>query len=141
MMFLSVRNDVHDHDGKAMCLWQSGVACMEVMDRQLNHRPSYEHDAVKDKDLAGFSRATAIDGRALRTEGNRLVAWSGPHPELVEQTREKHASVEPSTKGDNEAVRLYAFAPPRSPVDRRRGIVFPRAMRTIFLKEGVSHDH
>jgi hypothetical protein len=72
--------------------------------------------------------ATAIDGRALRTEGNGSVPWSGLQTELVERTPEKKASAEPSTKDVIEAVRLCAFAPPGSPIDRHTVIAFPRIM-------------
>jgi hypothetical protein len=46
MMFMTMT-------AKRCSLWQSDVAWIEAMDRQLNHLPSHDHDAVKDKDLAG----------------------------------------------------------------------------------------
>jgi hypothetical protein len=53
-----------------------------------------------------------------------LFPWSGLQTEFVERTPGKNASVEPSTKDRIEAVRLCAFAPPGSPLDRRSVIVF-----------------
>jgi len=40
----------------------------------------------------------------------------------------KNASAEPSTKDDIEAVRLCAFTPPDSSLDRHSVVVFPLTM-------------
>jgi hypothetical protein len=61
---------------------------------------------------------TALEERALRREGNRSVPWSGLQTEFVERTPGKNAIVESSTEEGIEAVRLGAFAPPASPLER-----------------------
>jgi hypothetical protein len=77
---------------------------------------------------SGYSRVPAINGQALRTEGNKSLPWSGLQTELVERTPEKSTSGKPSTKDGIETVRLCAFAPPSSPVDRHSVVVFVRTM-------------
>ena len=54
----------------------------------------------------------SIEGRALRSEGNGPVPWSGLQTEFLERTPGKNARAEPSTKEDIEAVRFCAFSPP-----------------------------
>jgi hypothetical protein len=41
---------------------------------------------------------SAIQGRALQSEGNGPVPWSGLQTEFVEQAPGKNASTEPSSK-------------------------------------------
>ncbi len=69
--------------------------------------------------------AKSIAGRALRSDGNGSLAWSGPRAEFVKRTAEKDASAEPSTKHDIEAVRFCAFASPGSPRDRLGVMISP----------------
>src|SRR5262245_25861484 len=67
--------------------------------------------------LAGIIRRDAtIKRRALRSEGNRPVPWSGLQTELVGERLENDSSARPSTTIVIEAVRLCAFAPPSSPL-------------------------
>src|SRR5262245_50514041 len=63
-----------------------------------------------------YSPEAAIKRRALRSEGNRPVPWSGLQTELVGERRENDSSARPSTTIVIEAVRLCAFAPPSSPL-------------------------
>ncbi len=60
---------------------------------------------------------TAIEGRALQSEGNRSVAWSSLRTELVERTLWRMTNVEPSTRHGIEAVRFFAFTLPSSSLD------------------------
>jgi hypothetical protein len=62
--------------------------------------------------------SVSINRRALRTEGNGPVVWSGLQTKFPERPHEKNASAQPSTKDIIGAVCLGAFAPPGSPVDR-----------------------
>jgi hypothetical protein len=71
---------------------------------------------------------TRVEGRALQSEGNGPVPWSGLQTEFVERAPRKNASAEPSTKDGSEAVRLGAFALPGSPLDRHRVVVFHLSM-------------
>ena len=68
---------------------------------------------------------TAIEERALRSEGHGPVPWSGLQTEFVDERLGKSASSDSSTKDGIEAVRLCAFAPPGSPLDRHRVVAFP----------------
>jgi hypothetical protein len=82
---------------------------------------------------------TAIDGQAFRTECNKPVTWSALQADFVERTPVKNTSGEPSTENAIEAVRLCAFDPPGSPVNRCRVIVFPRSMN--YVHSTISSNH
>jgi len=75
-----------------------------------------------------YALVTAIEGRALQSEGNEPVPWSGLQTELLERMPGKNVSAEPSTKDGIEAVRLCAFTPPGSSLDRHNVKVFPLTM-------------
>ena len=75
-----------------------------------------------------YALLTAIEGRALQSEGNDPVPWSGLQTELLERMPGKNVSAEPSTKDGIEAVRLCAFTPPGSSLDRHSVVVFPLTM-------------
>ena len=70
-----------------------------------------------------YAFVTAIEGRALQSEGNDPVPWSGLQTELLERMPGKNASAEPSTKDGIEVVRplrpgsgqARAFTPPAHP--------------------------
>ena len=68
---------------------------------------------------------TAIEGRALQSEGNEPVPWSGLQTELLQRMPGKKCERRPSTKDGIEAVRLCAFTPPGSSLDRHSVVVFP----------------
>ncbi len=72
-----------------------------------------------------YSLETAIEERALQSEGNRLVAWSGLQTGFVERTPGKDASAGASTEHGIEAARLCAFSLPGSPLDRHSAVGFP----------------
>jgi hypothetical protein len=55
-----------------------------------------------------YSHAIAIEGRALRSEGNRPLPWSGPQTESVERMAGETATNEPSTKY---ALRVFVSVP------------------------------
>lgn len=67
---------------------------------------------------------TSIEERALQSEGNGPVPWSGLQTEFLERTPGKDASAEPSTKDGVEAVRFCAFSPPSSLLDRQSVVAF-----------------
>jgi hypothetical protein len=72
---------------------------------------------------------TAIEGHARQSEGNEPAPWSGLQTDLLERMpRGKNANAEPSTKDGIEAVRLCAFTPPGSSLDRHSAVVFPLTM-------------
>ena len=70
-----------------------------------------------------YALVTAVEGRALQSEGNDPVPWSGLQTELLERMPGKNASAEPSTKDGIEVVRplrpgsgqARAFTPPAHP--------------------------
>jgi hypothetical protein len=76
-----------------------------------------------------YSHVTTIDARALRTEDNGPETWSGLQTVLVERTPVKNTRCEPSSKDDMEAVRLRAFDPPGSPVNRYNVIASPQSVK------------
>jgi hypothetical protein len=49
-------------------------------------------------------------------------------PKVLERIPVKHSNVQPSTLNIIEPVRLGAFAPPSSSLDRHRVVVFPWSM-------------
>jgi len=75
-----------------------------------------------------YSLVTSIEERALQSEGNGPVPWSGLQTKFLERTPGKNASAEPSTKDDVEAVRFCAFSLPGSLLDRQSVVVFPLTM-------------
>ena len=90
---------------------------------QANFGEVFRSDASPD-----YALVTAIEGRALQSEGNESVPWSGLQTELLGECLRKNASAEPSTKDGIEAVRLCAFTPPGSSLDRHSVVVFPLTM-------------
>jgi NMT1-like family len=74
--------------------------------------------------LGLFTLVTAIEERALRSEGNGPLPRSGLQTEFVERTLGKNASADSSTKDGIEVFRLCAFTPPDSLLDRHRVVVF-----------------
>jgi hypothetical protein len=75
--------------------------------------------------IPDYSSVTAIEGQAFRSEGNGPLPWSSLQTELAKRTPGKNFTVEPSAKQGIEAVRLGAFAPPGSPLDRQTVMIFP----------------
>src|SRR5439155_4284627 len=65
-----------------------------------------------------YALVSAIEGRALQSEGNGPVPWSVLQTEFVERTPGKNGSDEPSHQARIDDVRLCAFAPPSSSLDR-----------------------
>ena len=99
------------------------VARARLTGRKLSSAVSRRRTASPD-----YSRVTAIEGRALRSEDNEPVPGSGLQTELLERTSGKNASVEPSTREGIEADRLCVFAPPGSPLDRHSLVIFTRTV-------------
>ena len=54
----------------------------------------------------------------------------------MERTSGKNASGKPSTKDGIEAVRLCAFTPPGSPLDRHSVVVFSLTMNAVYESRG-----
>jgi hypothetical protein len=75
-----------------------------------------------------YSLVTAIEERALRSEGNGPLPWNSLQTEFVERTPGKNASADSSTKDGIEVFRPCAFTPPDSLLDRHRVVVFPLSM-------------
>ena len=71
---------------------------------------------------------TAIEGRALRSEGNEPVPWSGLQTELLERMPGKKCERRAKHQDGIEAVRLCAFTPPGPSLDRHSVVVFPLTM-------------
>ena len=71
---------------------------------------------------------TMIEERALQSEGNGPLPWRSLQTDVVERTPGKNASAESSTRDGIEGVRLCAFTPAGSLLDRRSVVVFPRSM-------------
>ncbi len=55
---------------------------------------------------------TAIEGRALQSEGNRPAAWSSLRTEFVEQTPWRNTNVESSTQHGIVSMPSLFQAPP-----------------------------
>jgi len=70
---------------------------------QANFGEAFRSDASPD-----YALVTAIEGRALQSEGNEPVPWSGLQTELLERMPGKNASAEPSTKT---ALKLFVSVP------------------------------
>ena len=64
-----------------------------------------------------YALLTAIEGRALRKEGNEPVPWSGLQTELLKRMPGKKCERRAKHQRRIEAVRLYAFTPPGSSLD------------------------
>ena len=79
---------------------------------------------------------TRVEGRALQTEGNGPEPWSGRQTQFVQRTPGKNASAEPSIKDGSEAVHLYAFTPPGSPLDRHV-VAFPLSMNNQIWRPAL----
>src|SRR5437667_1359719 len=90
---------------------------------QANFGEVFRSDASPD-----YALVTAIEGRVLQSEGNEPVPWSGLQTELLQRMPGKNASAEPSTRDGIEAVRLCAFTPPGSSLDRHSVVVSPLTM-------------
>ena len=66
-----------------------------------------------------YSLVTSIEERALQSEGNGPVPWSGLQTEFLERTPGKDASAEPSTKDGAELfVSVPSLLQAHSSIDR-----------------------
>ena len=78
---------------------------------------------------------TVIEARALRIEGNVPVPCSSLQAEVLERKVGEKCERHADTINGLETLRLCAFAPPGSPIERRSVVILPWTVKDTGLAD------